>query len=1148
MRKFIICLLLIAAGVGAESAEQTDWSGGPGVTGPVTDWGDAFYTSSDVDWSSRAGSLLLEAVLLDAPEKNTITGEITYAFRTCCADLDQDGDVDVLLITDYTETDSDEVSWWENLDGAGTSWEQHVLTSTFPDAQDINCGDIDGDDDLDILTTGWESSYLSWWENVDLGTGDWVEHVIDLDGDPVVNPIGADLVYLDTDGDLDIVLSDLAHGNSNVMFIENDDYGEDWLKNTIDGWYNSPWYPRAGDLDDDGYPDLAACSIGYDDVYWWRNEDGYGTFGSAQIISDGELDDPKQIELADLDDDDDLDVIVCSPEDGVFWWANDGSGGGWAMTTISEVYGSRSLEALDVDADEDIDLLFSTEGGVILWFENADGVGGSWNEHTVDDFVPNCRWAEGADINDDGHPDVVSACKTEDSLYWWQLTGFQSGALTSSILDTGFETAFSYGLLIWESELPADCGLAFRVRSGDDHTDLGDWSDPISTSGTDLSGYLAQAGRYFQYRLEALSVDPNQTPRLDSLEITYGADEVPPQIDHQQITSADLDSALAVEAEISDNNEIALARVFYRRGGDVEFSYTDLKPDSGDTYSASIPEAFVTERGLDYYLWASDGINTVTLPADGPDEPFNVAVEYAGEGIDPGAPQHAGNTVADYRLFSVPTDYGADGGSPADVLEDDLGAYDDEQWRLARYQAGGFVEYTQGSIEYFKPGRAYWLIVAAQGILLDSGAGSSPDCSEPYGVALEPGWNQLACPFCFSVGWQEVLDCAANSAIAADLEPPVAYDGDFVYEQAALTPWTGYWVNYNGPAATTLYVPPVEYQPEDTGNAGPPFLRPLAETAAPARLLGSLPQPWVSRAPETTDRPRSTISGTVGSSTPAAPTVGSPGDRTSGSRPTDVTTTPVASFVDSGAEPWLLELRLDSGGLVDGWNRLGVVVGAERYWDEHERHEPPHLAGAPRLSFVHEDWPSRRGVYATDLRAAVGEGAEFVLEVTPAAGADEALFSWRSLEDPPPSLEAALYDPAVGCWLELDGAGDYRLELLPREDARTLRIYVGPCGWLDEQRPEAPRRAYLLQSYPNPAADELTIRFGLDEAGPVELAVYDLAGRRVVTLLDETLPAGERAVRWDGCDNAGRAVADGVYLYLLRSGAEALTRRLVISR
>ena len=52
----------------------------------------------------------------------------------------------------------------------------------------------------------------------------------------------------------------------------------------------------------------------------------------------------------------------------------------------------------------------------------------------------------------------------------------------------------------------------------------------------------------------------------------------------------------------------------------------------------------------------------------------------------------------------------------------------------------------------------------------------------------------------------------------------------------------------------------------------------------------------------------------------------------------------------------------------------------------------------------------------------------------------------------------------------------------------------------------------------------------------VTLTVYDLLGRAVVTLVDESKPAGAHAVTWNGRNTAGRPVASGIYIYRLTAG------------
>jgi sucrose-6-phosphate hydrolase SacC (GH32 family) len=88
----------------------------------------------------------------------------------------------------------------------------------------------------------------------------------------------------------------------------------------------------------------------------------------------------------------------------------------------------------------------------------------------------------------------------------------------------------------------------------------------------------------------------------------------------------------------------------------------------------------------------------------------------------------------------------------------------------------------------------------------------------------------------------------------------------------------------------------------------------------------------------------------------------------------------------------------------------------------------------------------------------------------------------------------------------------------------------------------------LRQSFPNPAAGATTISFRLPEGAHAVLAVYDTLGRQVRTLIDSDLAAGEHTAVWDGRTDGGQPAAAGVYLYRLRAGATAATRRLTLIR
>jgi len=66
--------------------------------------------------------------------------------------------------------------------------------------------------------------------------------------------------------------------------------------------------------------------------------------------------------------------------------------------------------------------------------------------------------------------------------------------------------------------------------------------------------------------------------------------------------------------------------------------------------------------------------------------------------------------------------------------------------------------------------------------------------------------------------------------------------------------------------------------------------------------------------------------------------------------------------------------------------------------------------------------------------------------------------------------------------------------------------------------------------------------------GRPKVEVFDASGRRVTTLLDGFVKAGPQSVRWNGADDAGRAVNSGVYLCRLEAAGTSKTLKLMLMR
>ncbi len=93
-----------------------------------------------------------------------------------------------------------------------------------------------------------------------------------------------------------------------------------------------------------------------------------------------------------------------------------------------------------------------------------------------------------------------------------------------------------------------------------------------------------------------------------------------------------------------------------------------------------------------------------------------------------------------------------------------------------------------------------------------------------------------------------------------------------------------------------------------------------------------------------------------------------------------------------------------------------------------------------------------------------------------------------------------------------------------------------------------PANITLEQNYPNPFNPGTTIRFGLPQPARVSLAVYNLLGERIRTLIGGQVSAGLHKIAWDGRDEAGRNVSSGVYFYRLETDGFSEAVKMLLLR
>ena len=86
----------------------------------------------------------------------------------------------------------------------------------------------------------------------------------------------------------------------------------------------------------------------------------------------------------------------------------------------------------------------------------------------------------------------------------------------------------------------------------------------------------------------------------------------------------------------------------------------------------------------------------------------------------------------------------------------------------------------------------------------------------------------------------------------------------------------------------------------------------------------------------------------------------------------------------------------------------------------------------------------------------------------------------------------------------------------------------------------------LHQNYPNPFNPITTLRYDLPKDSDVRLAIFDMLGNEVNTLVSSNQQSGLKSVKWDATDSGGRPVSAGVYLYQIQAGEFVQTRKMVL--
>ncbi len=511
--------MVSAAAAGEVTATQNDWSDGPGVAIPVSEWGAGFESADDVAWRAIRGQLALATSPAPSPDRVTFPGDADGAIKVYAADIDLDGDTDVLGNSYY----GNELLLFVNDGDSPPSWERHVIDDDLVEALAVSVVDLDGDGLPDILGGSAAGAEVAWWRNLGGSPPAWSRSTID-DGVPGAHDVaGADL---DGDGDVDVI--SVSFEDDEIMWWRNDgSAGTAWQRFTVASNFDYPTKVAIADVDHDGDLDVFAVAWHDRQIAWWRNGGGDPIEWTGETIGEG-FAGAHWVHAGDIDDDGWIDVVGAAMDLGqVAWWRNDGAGQtSWQKTVITRsLPGAVSAVAGDLDGDGDLDVAGAgwSASGHMAWFENVDGQGATWEFRSIDRSFAQSSSVHVADVDGNGSLDMLGSSWELGALGWWRVGDFaEHGSLTSSILDCG--EPVEWISCDWRAEEPGSTVMRIEARASRDRDLMGTWV-PIE-SGEGCQG-LTDGARYLQYRVLFDSTSAAASPILEEISFTWEPKALP---------------------------------------------------------------------------------------------------------------------------------------------------------------------------------------------------------------------------------------------------------------------------------------------------------------------------------------------------------------------------------------------------------------------------------------------------------------------------------------------------------------------------------------------------------------------------------------------------------------------------------------------
>nr|WP_245210927.1 FG-GAP-like repeat-containing protein [Prochlorococcus marinus] len=433
----------------------------------------ADYDRNPVVWYENDGAAnpsWTAQSIVGYPDTSPTSQHIIYGVGVHVDDVDNDGDLDIISAVTAGTT---KVAWYENDGAPNPGWTARDIDISNKGFYEVASGDLDNDGDIDFLSAA-SSGGITWYES-DVASNNDTAVMAQVDDDYTATSgsvtfspgetlktftvaIKEDQITENQQESVQLVLSNPTNAtlgdSSGVLLISDDDgisFTESIISTSADGAYDV----HVADMDSDGDMDIVASSIHDDTIRWFENDGNVNpSFTAATIATNA--DHVREITVADMDGDGDLDILSASEnDDSIAWYENNGAADPTFTKAViaTSADGAQDVQVADMDGDGDLDIVSASSlDDTIAWYENDGASNPSWAAANIATNADGATSVFLIDLDKDGDIDILSSSYNDDTIAWYENNGAANPTFTAADIATNIDGAYH----VYAEDMDAD--------------------------------------------------------------------------------------------------------------------------------------------------------------------------------------------------------------------------------------------------------------------------------------------------------------------------------------------------------------------------------------------------------------------------------------------------------------------------------------------------------------------------------------------------------------------------------------------------------------------------------------------------------------------------------------------------------------------